>query len=63
MLGRILSFGYIACGFLPVRIAFPTLAAMLLHPLLDFLPDLLVEIFRDSLTPVDAATIKKALAC
>lgn len=63
ILGRILSFGYIACGFLPVRIAFPTLAAMLLHPLPDFSPDFLVEAFRDSLTPVDAATIKEALAC
>ena len=63
ILGRILSFGYIACGFLPVRIAFPTLAAMLLHPLPDFPPDILVDTFRDLLTPVDAATIKEALAC
>ena len=29
-LGRILSHGYLACGYLPVRIAFPTLAAILL---------------------------------
>ena len=63
ILGRILSFGYIACGFLPVRIAFPTLVGMLLHPLPDFPPDFLVEAFRDSLTPVDAATVKEALAC
>ena len=63
VLGRILSFGYVACGFLPVRIAFPTLAAMLLHPLPDFPHDVLVEAFRDTLTPVDAATLKEALAC
>ena len=56
-LGRILFFGYVACSFLPVRIAFPTLAAMLLHPLHGFPPDFLVEVYRDSLTLVDAATI------
>ena len=60
---KIISMGVQACGFLPVRIAFPTMAAMLLHPLLDFPPDFLVEAFRDSLTPVDAVAIKEALAC
>ena len=63
VMGRILSFGYIACGFLPVRIAFPALAAMLLQPLPDIPPDMLVEAFRESLTPVDTSTVREALAC
>ena len=32
MLGKILSHGYIACGFLPVHISFPVIAAVLLGP-------------------------------
>ena len=32
MLGKILSHGYIACGFLPVHILFPVIAAVLLGP-------------------------------
>ena len=32
MLGKILSHGYIACGFLPVHISFPVIAAVFLGP-------------------------------
>ena len=63
VLGRILSFGYIACGFLPVRIAFPTLASILLHPLPDIPPEMLVQTFKECLNPVDTATLKEAFAC
>ena len=46
--------------WLSVRTVFPTLTAMLLHP---FFPDFLVQAFKDSLTSVDATSIKEALAC
>ncbi len=62
VLGRILSCGYIACGFLPVRIAFPTLASMLLHPL-DIPSEMLVETFRECLNPVDTDTLNEAISC
>lgn len=32
MLGKILSHGYIACGFLSVHLSFPVIAAVLLGP-------------------------------
>ena len=32
LLGTILSHGYLACGFLPVQIAFPVIAAAVLEP-------------------------------
>ena len=62
-LGRILSFGYLTCGFLPARIAFPTLAAILLRSTPDFPADILFNTFKTSLTPVDLSTINEALQC
>ena len=32
VMGQIISHGYLACSFLPVCVAFPTLACMLLGP-------------------------------
>ena len=62
-LGRILSVGYLTCGFLPIRIAFPTLAAILLRSTPDLPADILFDTFKASLTPVDLNTINKALQC
>lgn len=62
-LGRILSVGYLTCGFLPVRIAFPTLAAILLRSTPALSADILLNTFRESLTPVDCNTINEAMQC
>ena len=60
VLGKIISHGYLSCGYLPVRIAFPTLATVLLGPATEVPPRLLLQAFRDYLTPLDRATIREA---
>ena len=61
-LGRILSHGYLACGYLPVRIAFPTLAAILLGADVIITADILLDTFREGLTPVDQSAIALAIS-
>ena len=63
ILGRIISYGYISCGFLPVRIGFPTLAAILVQSFSDVSADILLRTFKNSLTPVDLSTVNEALSC
>ena len=60
VLGKILSHGYLSCGFLPVRIAFSTMAAVLLGPTTNIPSKSLLEAFRDYLGPVDRSIIKEA---
>lgn len=43
ILGQILSHGYLSNGFLPIRIAFPTLVSLLLGPAVEVGDDLLTE--------------------
>ncbi len=62
VIGRVLSHGYLCCGFLPTRIAFPVLASVLLGPSTSIPPDILVQSFSDYLSPVDNKTITDALA-
>lgn len=62
LLGRVLSHGYLVCGFLPVRVAFPCLAAIILSPGVDLSQKILVQSFAESLCSSEAATIKQALA-
>ena len=57
LLGKILSHGYLACGFLPLRIAFPALAGMLLGPTITTPPSILVSSFIDSLSTYEATLI------
>ena len=56
----IASHGYLSCGYPPVRIAFPTLATVLLGPATDISPRLLLQAFHDYLTPLDRSTIREA---
>ena len=63
ILGRILSAGYIFCGFLPIRIAFPTILCILLQPQPEIDPDVFVETFKDCLNPVESATVREAFSC
>ena len=62
LLGKILSHGYLACGFLPLRIAFPALAGMLLGPTITTPPSILVSSFIDSLSTYEATLLKDGLA-
>ena len=60
-LGLILSHGYLVCGFLPTRIAFPALVSIL-NPPVTFPTSMLVPAFADSLSVFEAATVREALA-
>ena len=61
MLGTVLSHGYIVSGFLPTRIAFPSLACVLLGVNTDIPVHILVEAFADSLSPSERSTVKVSL--
>ncbi len=60
IIGRILSHGYIASGFLPVRIAFPTLACLLLGPTVSISDGILLDTFPDCLSAHEAKVIREA---
>ena len=60
ILGRILSHGYLVTGFLPVRIALPTLLSILLRPT-EVPQDILMNALLDFVTDDERRTIKKAL--
>lgn len=57
--GTIISHGYLACGFIPVRIAFPSLAAVLLGPMVTIPHHILVDTFVNSLSAFEAGKLKK----
>ena len=61
VLGRILSHGYLCCGFLPTRVSFPVLAFTLLGLSVTISQETLVQSFSEFLTPVDRKTIALAL--
>ena len=60
VIGTILSHGYIVSGFLPVRMSFPVLAAILLSPTVEIDDSLLCECFIDHLSYYDASILKEA---
>lgn len=61
MLGRILSHGFMVTGYLPVRIAFPALASILMGPTVDIHARIMVETFAESLCLHEASIVKEAL--
>ena len=61
-LGRIISHGYLACGFLPVRIALPSLIAMLLGPSVMIPSSIVIESFSEYVSEVERHKLKMALA-
>ena len=61
LLGKILSHGYFVARYLPLRIAFPTLAGMLLGQSVKISDDMLITAFANSISPVDSALISDAL--
>jgi len=62
IVGRILSHGYLASGFLPVRIALPTMLAILLGPSVEISNDVLTDALLDFITINERKLIKEALA-
>ncbi len=61
ILGTIISHAYLVTGILPVKVAFPTLAAMIL-PNAGCLPEeILIESFIDSLSLLDASVLRDAM--
>ena len=61
ILGTILSHGYVTCGFLPIRIAFPTLARCILGPNTQIPDPILLDSFADFLSPYDAEVLRGAI--
>ena len=61
-LGRIISHGYLACGFLPVRIALPSLIAMLLGSSVMISSSIVIESFSEYVSEVERHKLKMALA-
>ncbi len=57
-LGYVLSHGYLVCGYIPCRIAFPSLACILLGTQVEIPDALLMSAFADSISPVEATFIK-----
>ena len=60
LLGKILSHGYIACGFLPVHISFPVIVASLLGPDAQISDGVLCRSFITFRSCHDACILKNA---
>ena len=61
LLGRIISHGFLVSGYMPIRVAFPCMAGVLLGPMMDFSSSILIEAFSESLCSYEAGIIKQAL--
>ena len=59
-LGAIISHGYLACGILPARIAFPILATCLLGPSTKICDKIIIESFINFLFWHDGEVLKEA---
>ena len=60
-LGCVLSHGYLVCGYIPSRIAFPSLACILLGMQVEVPDKILMNAFADSISPIEAGFIKGCL--
>ena len=61
-IGRILSHGYLVTGFLPVRIAFPTLASILMGSSVTVPDRILSRTFESSISCHEASIVRDALS-
>ena len=57
-LGYVISHGYLVCGYLPCRIAFPSLASICLGTQVEVPDEMLINTFADFISPVEASFIK-----
>ena len=62
VLGTILSHGFLSSGFLPVRIAFPVLAAVILGPAVSVPTHMVIESFADYLSTYESSVVGNALS-
>ena len=60
-LGAILSHGFLSCGFLPVRLAFPVIATVLLGPLVSLPDAIIMESFIDFLSSYESSILRQAV--
>ena len=58
LLGRVMSHGYLAGGYLPVQIAFPCLCTMLLENTEGISDSMLLDAFASAISPVEASFLK-----
>ena len=61
LLGTILSHGYMAWGFIPVRVVFPVIAAVLIGPSVQLPSSMIVDSVLDYLSTYEQATVREAL--
>ena len=59
VIGKIISHGYLSSGFLPVKMAFPTLASLLLQSS-EIDDDILMSTFIHAVSAVEAGTLSRA---
>lgn len=62
IIGRVLSHGYLVAEVLPLRIALPTLTALLLGPSVSVPAEILLDAFMDFINNVERSTFKCALS-
>ena len=62
ILGRIISHGYLACNYLPVNIALPSLISMVLGSTVSLPSSIIVESFMDYISDFERQTLAPALA-
>ena len=63
IMGRVLSHGFLACNYLPVVIAFPTLVGILLGPNTVVPDSILLQVLPDFLSDLEAGVLREAIAC
>ena len=61
ILGTILSHGFMVCGFLPVRVAFPVVAAVLLGTDIVIPDNILIDTFVDFLASHESSILRDAV--
>lgn len=61
ILGTVLSHGFMVCGYLPVRIAFPVIAATLCGPSVKIPDAIILESFIDYLTTHESSILRDSI--
>ena len=62
LLGSVLSHGYMVCGYLPIRIAFPIIAAILLGPETNINNTILLNSLIDYVSSYEAGILREAVS-
>ena len=61
VLGTIMSHGFLASGFLPIRVAFPVVAAILLGPSIEVPDTVIMDSFVDYISSYEGGILREAL--